>query len=477
MNSFLGGFPMNILSIIGNYVSAKSMWEDIKEGRSIISKKPLSQEESVKQLEERLPQILSAFSWGVIGFFGNDEITLRNELGPAIILLGAHDRSSLLTEACSYIKEIVEYSKKKNIDLNRILENDPAVHTNFKIASLICRLHSKTLQKDEISSLCSLITPRSNQEIFHQVLLTLKEYLESHGYEVPKELVEALDRFPKPKEINYWEEYQKTLKEFEEKGKKFHEKAKKEWELVESGNTEDLIGSLQEVIWNLSEGVVYNFAMRKFKPVKEAYEIFLKAHEFAKENNLFKTRLSEDIWLGKLKRVNLKWGNDIKWYEDYRVISNRIIRLTRIAEFMMWKRRIPEFLYANPYTNLGADYEHNDPPLWALTRGLVMILNHNRSKGVLPSAGLQEEVLNYALRLNLLWPEKTEVWECRDGICAVFRGELNEKAIKELKRDVWDDDIVFYHGKGIIIGYSRKRKLGYICTKSKDEREIMTLIS
>ncbi len=110
--------------------------------------------------------------------------------------------------------------------------------------------------------------------------------------------------------------------------------------------------------------------MRKFKLVKEAYEIFLKAHEFAKENDLFKTRLSEDVWLGKLKRVNLKWGNDIKWPEDYRVISNRIIRLTRIAEFMMWKRRIPEFLYANPYINLGADYEHNDPPLWALTRGL-----------------------------------------------------------------------------------------------------------
>jgi len=36
---------------------------------------------------------------------------------------------------------------------------------------------------------------------------------------------------------------------------------------------------------------------------------------------------------------------------------------------------------------------------------------------------------------------------------------------------------VFYHGKGIIIGYSRKRKLGYACAKSKDEREIMTLIS
>ena len=451
---------MNILSIIGNYVFAKSMWDDIKNGRSVISRKPLSQEESVKQLEERLPQILSAFSWGVIGFFN-----LKNKLGPEVVLLGTHERNSLLTEACASISEVVEYSRKKGVDLNSILRNNPAVYTNFRIASLLCKLHSKTLQKDEISSLCSLITPRSNQEIFHQVLLTLKEYLESQGYEVPEELIEALDRFPKPKEIDYWEEYQKTLKEFEEKGKKFHEKAKREWELVESGNTEDLIGSLQEVIWNLSEGVVYNFAMRKFKPVKEAYEIFVKAHEFAKENNLFKTRLSEDIWLGKLKRVNLKWGNDIKWYEDYRVISNRIIRLTRIAEFIMWKRRIPEFLYANPYINLGADYEHNDPPLWALTKGLMMILNHNRSKGVLPSVELQEEVLNYALRLNLLWPEKTEVWGCKDGACIVFRGELDEQAIKGLKRDVWDNDIVFYHGKDVVIGYSRKRKLGYACGK------------
>jgi len=457
---------MNILSIAGNYVLAKNMWDGIKNGRSVISGKPLSQEESAKQLKERLPQILSGFSWGVIGFFGNDEITLRKELGPAIILLGTHDRDSLLTEACSYLKEVMEYSKKVNIDLNRILENDPAIQTNFRIASLLCKLHSKTLQKDEISLLCSLVIPRATQGIFRQVLLTLKGCLEAHGYEVPKELVEALNKLPRPKEVDYWEEYQKTLKEFEEKGKKFHERAKEEWEKIKRGEAEDLIGSLQEVIWNLSEGVVYNFAVRKFKLVKEAYEIFLKAHEFAKENDLFKTRLSEEIWLGKLKRVNLKWGNDIKWPEDYRVISNRIIRLTRIAEFMMWKRRIPEFLYANPYINLGADYEHNDPPLWALTRGLMMILNHNRSKGVPPSMELQEEVLNHALRLNLLWPEKTEVWECRDGKCVIFRGDLNEKAIKELQRNAWDGDIVFYHGKGIVIGYSRKRKLGYACGKS-----------
>ncbi len=246
---------------------------------------------------------------------------------------------------------------------------------------------------------------------------------------------------------------------------------------MKDGKSEDPIGSIQEVIWNLSEAVVYNFALRRFKLVKEAYKIFLEAYEFVRENSLFKTKLDEDIWLGKLKRVNLKWGNDIRWYEDYRIISNRIIRLTRIAEFMMWKRRIPEFLYANPYTNLGGDYEENDPPLWALTGGLIMILDHNRSRGVLPGLTLQEEVLNHALRLNLLWPEKTEALECKDGTCIIFRRELNEKAIKGLKRDAWDNDIVFYHGKDTVVGYSRKRKLGYICTKSKDEKEIMALVS
>ena len=106
----------------------------------------------------------------------------------------------------------------------------------------------------------------------------------------------------------------------------------------------------------------------------------------------------------------------------------------------------------------------------------MMILQHNRSKGVLPSVELQEEVLNYALRLNLLWPEKTEALECKDGICIVFRGELNEKAIKELKRNAWDDDIVFYHGKGILISYSRKRKLGYACGKNLTEGLIRKLV-
>ena len=88
-----------------------------------------------------------------------------------------------------------------------------------------------------------------------------------------------------------------------------------------------------------------------------------------------------------------------------------------------------------------------------------------------------DQVLDHALRLDLLWPEKTEALECKDGTCIVFRGEPNEKAIKELKRDVWDNDIMFYHGKDIGMGYSRKRKLGYICTKSKDEKEIMVLAS
>ncbi len=377
--------------------------------------------------------------------------------------------------------EVIERLKKLSREHSLSLTIDPAVYCPLQKAEALHELwsfmeKSMPVPSETLSRVLAVLYGRTPLQ--REALLRIKEYLESQGYEVPEELMEALDRFPKPREVDYWEEYQKTLKEFEEKGEKFHKKAKKGWELVESGSAEDPTGSLQEIIWNLSEAVVYNFAMRKFKLVKEAYEIFLKAYEFAKENNLFmfKARLSEDIWLGKLKRVNLKWGNDVKWYEDYRVISNRIIRLTRIAEFMMWKRRIPEFLYANPYTNLGGDYEENDPPLWALTRGLMMILNYNRSRGVLPSAGLQEEVLNYALRLNLLWPEKTEVWECRDGICAVFRGELNGEAIKKLERDVWDDDIVFYHGKDIVIGYSRKRKLGYVCTKGEDEKELTYFI-
>ncbi len=435
----------------------------------------------MEQLKKRLPQVLSSFSWGVIGFFGSDETTLRNELG-LIISLGTSNREVLLREACSYIQETLDYSKVQNVDILDILKNYPAVYNKFKIARTLCDIHSKIsndspIPTGEVAELCRSILAETKEDIFYQILIRIKGYLESNNFEVPEELINALESFPKPKEVDYWEEYQKTLKDFDEKGRKFHEKAKREWELVKDGKSEDPIGSIQEVIWNLSEAVVYNFALRRFKLVKEAYKIFLEAYEFAKENNLFKTKLSEDIWLGKLKRVNLKWGNDIRWYEDYRVVTNRIIRLTRIAEFMMWKRRIPEFLYANPYINLGGDYEENDPPLWALTCGLMIILNHNRSRGVPPKFKLQEEVLNYALRLNLLWPEKTEVWECEDGICIVFRGEPNEKAIKELKRDVWDNDIVFYHGKDIVMGYSRKRKLGYIRTKSKDEKEIMALVS
>ncbi len=473
---------MNLPSIVLNYVSARGMWNDVKKGISVTRKEPLSQEEIMEQLKKRLPQVLSDFSWGVIGFFGSDEITLRDELGPAIISLGTSNREVLLREACSYIKETLDYSKVQNVNILDILKNYPDVYNKFKIARALCGIHSKIfndspIPKEEVAELCKSILAEAREDIFYQILVRIKGYLESHGFEVPEELIKALESFPKPKEIDYWEEYQNTLKDFDEKGREFHEKAKREWELVKDGKSEDPIGSIQEVIWNLSEAVVYNFALRRFKLVKEAYKIFLEAYEFVRENSLFKTKLDEDIWLGKLKRVNLKWGNDIRWYEDYRIISNRIIRLTRIAEFMMWKRRIPEFLYANPYTNLGGDYEENDPPLWALTGGLIMILDHNRSRGVLPGLTLQEEVLNHALRLNLLWPEKTEALECKDGTCIIFRRELNEKAIKGLKRDAWDNDIVFYHGKDTVVGYSRKRKLGYICTKSKDEKEIMALVS
>ncbi|NJE60249.1 hypothetical protein [Thermococcus sp. 21S7] len=460
---------MNLPSIVLNYVSAKGIWNDVKSGISVTRKKPLSQEEALKQLKERLPQLLFNFSWGVIGFFGSDELTLRNELG-LVISLGTSDRKILLREACSYIEEILNYSKIQNVDILDILKNHPDVYNKFKIARTLCCLYSKIsndspISKEEVVELCNLILMEAREDIFYQVLVRLKEYLESHNFEVPEELIKALERFSKPKEIDYWEEYQKTLKEFEEKGEKFHEKAKREWELVKNGKAEDPVGSIQDIIWNLSEAVVYNFAMRKFKPVKEAYEIFLKAYEFAKENNLFKTKLSEDIWLGKLKRVNLKWGNDIRWYEDYRVISNRIIRLTRIAEFMMWKRRIPEFLYANPYINLGRDYEHNDPPLWALTKALMMILDHNRSKGTLSTLELQEEVLDYALRLNLLWPEDVKVLECKDGKCIVFRGEISEDGLQGFKKYPFDADVVFYRGKDTVIGYSRMRKLGYVCGK------------
>ena len=463
---------MNIPSIIMNYISIKQIWEDIKNGVDVVTRTPLQSREQINQFRERLAQLISFFSWVVIGFFGAEKEYLIQEIQPFVIIIGTADKNKLTNEACCYLREVLEYARRNDINIEDTLKEHSQIYRNLQIANILCKIVSSgnSVSSEDIVNLCKLIPIEDgDNSIFRQILLRIKEYLESQDYEVPKELIETLDKFAKPKERNYWDEYQKMLREFDEKGRELHEEAKREWELVESGKAEDPIGSIQEIIWSLSGAVVYNFALRRFKPVREAYEIFLKAYEFARENNLFKTKLSEDTWLGKLKRVNLKWGNDVMWHEDYRVISNRIIRLTRIAEFMMWKRRIPEFLYANPYINLGGDYEHNDPPLWALTKGLMMILNHNRSKGVLPSVELQEEVLNHALRLNLPWPKKTEVWECSDGICSVFKGELNEKAIKELKRNIWGDDIVFYCGKDIMIGYSRKRKLGYACTKNKDE--------
>ncbi|KUH33242.1 hypothetical protein APY94_06920 [Thermococcus celericrescens] len=423
----------------------------------------------MEQLKERLPQVLSNFSWGVIGFFGSDETTLRNELG-LIISLGTSDREVLLREACLYIEEILDYSKLQDVNVLDVLKNHPDVYNKFKIARILCDIHSKIsndspIPEEEVLELCKSILAETQEDIFYQILVRIKCYLESHNFEVPEELIKALESFPRPKKVDYWGEYQKTLKDFDEKGREFHEKAKKEWELVKSGKAEDPIGSIQNIMWNLSEAVVYNFALRRFKLVKEAYEIFLQTYEFARENNLFKTKLSEDTWLGKLKRVNLKWGNDIRWYEDYRVITNRIIRLTRIAEFMMWNRRIPEFPYANPYINLGGDYEHNDSSLWALTKALMMILDHNRSKGNLPTLELQEEVLDYALRLNLLWPEDVKVLKCKDGKCIVFRGEISEDGLHGFKKYPFNADVVFYRGKDTVIGYSRMRKLGYVCGK------------
>ena len=467
-------FPNDVFVVLRKHLKGRVSDDILKEIE--VPKTPQSQEVPKITLEMQIATIELEFSLArlymkqllsgeiddtKIGYY---ILKLTRDFSRAFELFFVLGDAKNMEETWNALEKLKKLSRERSLSLTI----DPAVYYPLQRAEALHELwifmkNSAPIPRETLSRALTII--RGSTPLHRKVLLALKEYFESQGYDVPEELMEALDKLPRLKEINYWEEYQKTLKEFGEKGRKFHEKAKEEWEKVERGEAEDLIGSLQEVIWNLSEGVVYNFAVRKFKLVKEAYEIFLKAHEFAKENDLFKTRLSGDVWLGKLKRVNLKWGNDIKWPEDYRVISNRIIRLTRIAEFMMWKRRIPEFLYANPYINLGADYEHNDPPLWALTRGLMMILNHNRSKGVLPGVELQEEVLNYALRLNLLWPEKTEVWECKDGICIVFRGELNEKAIKELKRNAWDDDIVFYHGRGILIGYSRKRKLGYACGK------------
>jgi len=439
-------------------------------------------------LDEQIATISAEFTtariWAKALFSGGmDEasvgyyiLLLTRNFSRAFELFFARGEEEGMRETWKFLEKLKKLSMERSLSLTE----DPDVYHPLQTAEALHELwsfmeKSMPIPKNTLSRALSILS-RETLPLRAKVLLRIRNYLESHSFEVPEELIEVLDKFPKPKEVDYWEEYQKTLREFDEKGRKFHEEAKKEWELVASGNAEDPIGSIQDIIWKLSEATVYNFALRKFKHVKEAYEIFLKAYEYAKENSLFKTKLSEDIWLGKLRRVNLKWGNDIRWFEDYRVISNRIIRLTRIAEFMMWKRRIPEFLYANPYINLGGDYEENDFPLWALTRGLMMVLNHNRSKGVLPELSLQEEVLSYALRLNLLWPEKTEVWECKNGTCIVFKEGLNEKAIKELKKNIWDNDIVFYHGKDIVIGYSRKRRIGYICAKDKDKKETMRFL-
>lgn len=365
--------------------------------------------------------------------------------------------------------ELLEGLKRLSKERSLSLTKDPYVYRPLRAAEALHGLwlfmgKSKPVPKDNLSNAISVLS-KERSPLRRETLLRIKDYLESHNFEVPEELVKALESFPKPREVDYWEEYQRTLGEFDEKARKFLEEAKKEWERVKSGEAEDQVGSIQNVIKNLSEAVVYNFALRRFKPVKEAYEIFLQAYEFAKENNLFKTKLSEDVWLGKLKRVNLKWGNDVRWHEDYRIIANRIIRLARMAEFMMWRRRIPEFLYANPYINLGGDYEHNDPPLWALTKALMMVLDHNRSKGSLPSLELQEEVLDYALRLNVLWPEDFEVLKCTDGECIVFRGEISENAFHGFKKHIFDRDVAFYRKKGVVIGYSKERKLGYACGK------------
>lgn len=392
-------------------------------------------------------------------------LLLTRNFSRAFELFFATGEEKGIRETWEFLEKLKKLSRERSLSLTR----DSDVYHPLQTAEVLHELwsfmeKSMPIPKDTLSRALSILS-RERSPLRRKALLRIKDYLESHNFEVPEELMKTLESFPKPKERNYWEEYQKTLKEFDEKGRKFHEEAKKEWELVKSGKAEDPTGSIQNIIWDLSEAVVYNFALRRFKLVKEAYEIFLQAYEFAKENNLFKTKLSEDIWLGKLKRVNLKWGNDIRWYEDYRVISNRIIRLTRIAEFMMWKRRIPEFLYANPYINLGGDYEHNDPPLCALTKALMMILDHNRSKGNLSTLELQEEVLDYALRLNLLWPEDVRVLECKDGKCIVFRGEISEDGLQGFKKYPFDADVVFYRGKDTVIGYSRMRKLGYVCGK------------
>ena len=392
-------------------------------------------------------------------------LLLTRNFSRAFELFFATGEEKSMRETWEFLGKLKKLSRERSLSLTR----DPDVYHPLQTAEVLHELwsfmeKSMPIPKDTLSRALSILS-RERSPLRWRVLLHIKDYFESHNFGIPEELIKVLESFPKPKEIDYWEEYQKTLKEFEERGEKFHRKAKKEWELVKSGKAEDPIGSIQEVIWSLGEAVGYNFAHRRFKLVKEAYEIFLQAYEFAKENNLFKTKLSEGIWLGKLKRVNLKWGNDIKWYEDYRVISNRIIRLARIAEFMMWKRRIPEFLYANPYLNLGGDYGHNDPPLWALTKALMMILDHNRSRGNLPTLEFQEEALDYALRLNLLWPEDVKVLKCKDGKCIVFRGEISEDVLHGFKKYPFDEDVLFYRGKDGVIGYSRKRKLGYVCGK------------
>ncbi len=126
--------------------------------------------------------------------------------------------------------DALEKLKKLSRERSLSLTIDPEVYYPLQRAEALHELwtfmkNSAPIPRETFSKALTILR---GSPIYKEVLLTLKEYFESRGYDVPEELMEALNKLSKPKETDYWEEYQKTLKEFGEKGKKFHERAKEE---------------------------------------------------------------------------------------------------------------------------------------------------------------------------------------------------------------------------------------------------------
>ncbi|WP_461864269.1 hypothetical protein, partial [Thermococcus sp.] len=163
---------------------------------------------------------------------------LTRNFSRAFELFFARGEEKSLRETWRFLEKLKKLSRERSLSLTR----DLTVYHPLQTAEVLYELwsfmeKSMPIPKDTLSRALSILL-REKSPLRRKVLLRIKDYLESHGFEVPEELIKALESFPKPKEIDYWEEYQNTLKDFDEKGREFHEKAKREWELVKDGKSE-----------------------------------------------------------------------------------------------------------------------------------------------------------------------------------------------------------------------------------------------